>query len=108
SCFRSAGQDVSLHCSAERYYFIGIQFNVWLTLEESLYQSTNARDARRSADEYNLIDFLSGDLGISKRLLGWGNRLLNDRLNQLLKLFARDFALIEVATWQFDIQLRAR
>jgi len=63
---------------------------VRLLAEQVLDDLLDLRDARRAADEHDLVDLPGIDAGIGERLLGRADRLLQQILHELLELGPRE------------------
>ena len=74
--------------------------------KSSSHQLADLRDARRAAYQHGFVDLLWGQPGIFHRLPDRPNRAIDDRLDQLLKLRARDLALIAFAAGKLYVQRR--
>ncbi len=59
----------------------------------SLTICLHLRDARRAADQHDLVDLRRVDAGVGERLLGRADRLLQQVLDELLELRARQLHL---------------
>ena len=103
--FGAAAENVGLHGRAEGDDFIGIQIGVRFALEQFFDQRANFGNARGAADEHDFVDLFRLQAGIFQRLLAGADGAIDDGLNQLLELFARDLALVALAAGQFDVKL---
>ena len=97
-----AGENSGLNGSAERDDFVGIEFGVGLLaarreMEEVIDQAAHRGDARRSADEDDLVNLFWRDAGIGQGLLAGTGSARENWFDQLLEDFARNVALIAVA-----------
>ncbi len=106
--FRAAAENVGLHGRAQRDHFVGIQIGVRFALEHLFHQGANLRDARGAADKHDFVDLFGLEARVFHRLLARADGAVDDGLNQLLVLFAGDFALVALAAGKFDIELHRR
>jgi hypothetical protein len=67
----------------------GFRVRVRLALKHFLPPAREPRNARRSADQHDFIDLFRRKVRIFQRLLAGADGAVDDRLNQLLELFAR-------------------
>src|SRR5579872_1447447 len=75
-----------------------------LAAEHVLDKRANFRNASRTADQDDFIDLLRFETGIFEGLFARTNSAIDDRLDQLLELFAADLALVAPTLRQFDIE----
>ncbi len=87
-----AGEHARLHGGADGNHLVGIDAAVRLFAEELLHQFLNLGHAGLAADEHHLVDLAGGDAGIGHSLLAGLDRALDQVLNQLLQLGARELA----------------
>ena len=104
SGFRAATENVGLHGRAECHNFVGIQVRVWHTLELLFYQAAYERNARGAADENHLVNLIRGKGSIFHGLPDRTKRAIGDGFYELLKLRARDGALILRALGQHEVE----
>ena len=83
-------QDVGLHGGAERDDLVGVQLAVRRPAEQLADQATDERDARRAADEHDLVDLRRAELGVGERLTARLERAVDDRPDERVELRARD------------------
>ena len=78
---------------ADGHDFVGVDALVRLLAEELLDDLLHLRNARRTADQHDFVDLRRVDAGIGKRLLGRADRLLQQVVDELLELRARQLHL---------------
>ena len=78
---------------------------MWLAAKEFLHKSSNSWDARGSAHENDFVNLFGLEASVFQSLLAWANGAVDDRLNELFELLARDLAQIALAARQFNIEL---
>ena len=88
-----AREHARLDRGADRDHFVGVDALVRLLAEQVLDDLLHARDARRSADEHDLVDLRRVEPGIRERLLGRADGLLQQVFDELLELRARQLHL---------------
>ena len=69
-------------------------------LEQILHQRAHFRDARRTADQHDFVNLLGLEVRIFQSLLAGADGAIDDGLDQLLELLARDFAPVAFAAGQ--------
>ena len=84
-----AGEHAGLNRRADGDDFVGVDALVRLLPEQILDDRLHARDARRAADQHDLVDLRRVDAGVAQRLLGRPDGLLQQLLDQRLELGAR-------------------
>ena len=87
--FDLASENAGLHSGAESDHFIGIDAFVGLFAEKLLHDLLDLWDTRRAADEHDLVDLGSFEPSIVNGLLAGCDGLLNEIVDQLLELRAR-------------------
>src|SRR5215469_2491080 len=75
-------------------------------MEEIVNQLAYCWNARRSADEHNLVDLLGRNARIGQCLLAGTGGAVQYAFDELLEDFARNLALIAIAVGKLDIKLR--
>ena len=100
-----------MYRSTQRDDFVGVQFGVRMLVarrefEEIGHQLLHSWDARGTADQHDLANISSGEAGVPQCLTAWLSGALQDGLDQLLELRARDLATIKPAVWQRDLDAR--
>ena len=86
-----------MHGRAQRDDFVGIQIGVRLAVEQIFHERANLRDARRAADQHDFVNLLGLEAGVFQSLLAGTDGAVDDRLDQLLELLARDLAPVAFA-----------
>ena len=76
--------------------------------EHLLDQRAHFRNARGTPDQHHLVDLLWLEIGVFQSLLARTNCPVNDRLDQLLILLARDLTPVAFPSGQFDIEFHRR
>ena len=84
-----AGEHRALNCRADRHDFVRVHRPVRLLAEEPLDHFLDLRNARRAADENDLVDVLRVEAGVLERLLHRLERALDQVVDELLELGAR-------------------
>src|SRR5579859_6032224 len=102
----SPGKNMGLHRGAERDNFVRIEFDMWFASEELRHDCTNARDARGPTHKNHLINVFRSKLGVLQRLFCRRDGPLDDRLNQLLELLARNLPLVALAARESYVEFR--
>jgi hypothetical protein len=73
--------------------------------KEIFHQSANFGNARGSADQHDFVNLFGLEAGVFQGLLAGADGAVDDRLNELLELLARDLAQIALAAGQLDVEL---
>ena len=84
-----AGQHAGLDRGADGDDFVGIDALVRLLAEQLLDDLLHPRDARRAADEHDLVDLARVDAGVGERLLASGPTVRCSRSSTSCSNFAR-------------------
>src|SRR5580700_6978790 len=74
-------------------------------MEKFFYKSANFRDAGGSADQDDFVNLFGLEASIFESLLAGADGAVDDGLDELFELFARDLAEIMLAAGKFDIEL---
>jgi hypothetical protein len=74
-------------------------------MEKLFDKSANFRDARGAPDEDDFIDLFGFEASIFESLLAGADSAVDDRLDELLELFASDLAKIAPAAGKFNVEL---
>ena len=82
-------EHAALDGRADRHDFVRIDALVRLLAEELAHQLLDLRHARRAADQHDLVDLRRVDAGVGQRLLHRRHRALQQIVDQLLELGAR-------------------
>ena len=85
-----AGEHRALNRRADGDDFVRVHRSVRLLAEVSLDHFLNLRNARRAADENDLVDVLRVEAGVLERLLHRLERALDQVVDELLELGARE------------------
>ena len=93
-----AGQHASLDRGADRHDLVRVDALVGILAEELLDELLDARHARLAADQHDLVDVLGLEARVLHGLLARPDRLLDDVLDQLLELRARQLELQVLGT----------
>src|SRR5581483_4798194 len=102
--FRAAAENVGLHGCAEGHHLIRIKAGVRHALEQVLNQFPHLGNARGTAHQHDLVNLLRLKIRIFQSLPSRANGAVQDGLNQLLELLARDFAPIPLAAGKVNIE----
>ena len=81
-------EDVGLHGGAERDDLVGVQLAVRRPAEQLADQAPDERDARRAADQDDLVDLRRLEARVGERLPARLERAIDDRTNQRFELGA--------------------
>ena len=85
----AAGEDVGLHGRAQRHHLVGVQLGVRRAAEELLDPPADVGDARRAADQHDLVDLLGRQLGVAQGGPALVERAVDERLRAALRTRAR-------------------
>ena len=85
-----AGEHRALDRRADRHDFVRVHRAVRLLAEVVLHDFLDLRNARRAADENDLVDVLRLEAGVLERLLHRLERALDQVVHELLELGARE------------------
>ena len=86
-------EHAALDRRADRDDFVRVDALVRLLAEELAHQLLDLRHARRAADEHDLVDLLRVDAGVGQRLLHRRHRPLQQVVDELFELRARQLHL---------------
>ena len=105
--FRAAAENVGLHGRAERDDFVGIQIGVRRCAGTCSSTSLRTSGMRVEPPTSTTSSICSGcEAGVFHRLAHRADGAVDDGLDQLLVLLARDLALVALAAGKFDIEHR--
>ena len=93
-----AGQHAGLDRRADRDDFVRVHALVRLLAEQLLDDRLHLRNARRAADQHDLVDLRRVDAGVGQRLLGRADGPLQQVVDELLELGARQLHLQVLGT----------
>ena len=88
-----AGEHAALNGRADRDDLVGVDALVRLLAEQVLDDLLHLRDARRAADQHDFVDLRGVDAGVGQRLLRRADGLLQQIVDELLELRARQLHL---------------
>ena len=110
---RGTGQNVGLHCRAQRHHFVGIQLDVRLLaargeMKEIVHESAHCGNPRGPAHQHDFVNLFRRDAGVGESLFAGAGGAIEHRLDEQLEDPARNLALVTVAVGQLDIEVRRR